>query len=157
MPTWFTYALLAAIAAAAVGVFSKLGIKNTDPAVATAIRGITIAVFMVGMAVWLGKAGGPAGFASLSGRTLFFLVLTGIAGGLSWLWGFMALKAGGDVTAVNAVDRLSIIFLLIFAGLFLQEKITWLKAGGAALIALGTFLMTVPLEKIRELFGMIFR
>ncbi len=145
---WLTYAFLAALAAALVGVFSKIGIKEADPAVATAIRGITIAVFMLGMALWLGKLGG---IGELSGRTLFFLILTGIAGGLSWLWGFMALKAGGDATAVNAIDRTSIIFLVIFAALFLSEAFTWTKAAGALLVAMGAFLLTVPFEKIRTL------
>jgi transporter family protein len=84
------------------------------------------------------------------------LILTGVAGGLSWLWGFMALQSGGEASLVNAIDRLSLVFLLVLATIFLGEKLTWMKALGALVVSLGVFLMTTPLETLRGLFARMF-
>lgn len=148
--TWVIYAFLAAIAAAIVGVLSKIGIVGIDATVATTIRGLSIAVFMGGAALLLGKF---QGVMESSPKTVLFIVLTGIFGGLSWLWGFMALKAGGDATAVNAIDRLSLIFLLILAVFFLGESFTWAKLSGVLLIITGTLLVTLKPEQMNDLFS----
>lgn len=148
--SWVTYAFLAAIAAALVGILSKVGIAGIDSTVATTLRGLSIAVFMGGAALLLGKF---QGVMETSPKTIIFIVLTGIFGGLSWLWGFMALKAGGDATAVNAIDRLSLIFLLILAVLFLGEHFTWAKFFGVLLIILGTLLVTLKPEQLSQLFS----
>lgn len=153
MNEWMLYALLAAIAAAVVGVFSKIGVVGVDPTIATAIRGISIALTMAIVAVWLGKVPQAS---SIPMRSLFFLILTGVAGGLSWLWGFMALQSGGEASLVNAIDRLSLVFLLVLATIFLGEKLTWMKALGALVVSLGVFLMTTPLETLRGLFARMF-
>lgn len=148
--TWVIYAFLAAIAAAIVGVLSKIGIVGIDATVATTIRGLSIAVFMGGAALLLGKF---QGVMESSPKTVLFIVLTGIFGGLSWLWGFMALKAGGDATAVNAIDRLSLVFLLILAVFFLVESFTWAKLSGVLLIITGTLLVTLKPEQMNDLFS----
>ncbi len=148
MPTWTIYAFLAAISAALVGIFSKIGIKGVDATVATAIRGVTIAVAMGGAAFFFGKWDT---LATTSGKALFFIVLAGLFGGLSWLWGFLALQGGGEATAVNAIDRLSIVFILIFAALFLGESFTWQKLFGVSLISLGVVLVTMSREQILTL------
>lgn len=148
--TWVIYAFLAAIAAAIVGVLSKIGIAGVDATVATTIRGLSIAVFMGGAALLLGKF---QGVMESSPKTVLFIVLTGIFGGLSWLWGFMALKAGGDATAVNAIDRLSLVFLLILAVFFLGESFTWAKLSGVLLIIFGTLLVTLKPEQLSQLFS----
>lgn len=142
--TWVAYAFLAAVSAAIVGILSKVGIAGIDSTLATAIRGLSIAVFMGGAAVFLGKW---QGLMTVSPKTFFFIILTGIFGGLSWLWGFMALKAGGDVTAVNAIDKLSLVFLLILAVLFLHESFTWAKFSGIILIVFGTLLVSFKSEQ----------
>ncbi len=148
--TWIIYAFLAALAAAVVGVLSKIGIVGIDSTIATTIRGLSIAVFMGGAALLLGKW---ETLASTSPKTLVFIVLTGIFGGLSWLWGFMALKAGGDVTAVNAIDRLSLVFLLVLALLFLGEEFTWTKFSGVCFIVFGTLLVTFKTEQWKASFA----
>ncbi len=148
MPTWTIYAFLAAISAALVGIFSKIGIKGVDATVATAIRGVTIAIAMGGAAFYFGKWDT---LATTSGKAIFFIVLAGLFGGLSWFWGFLALQGGGDATAVNAIDRLSIVFILIFAALFLNESFTWQKLLGVILISTGVVLVTMSREQITAL------
>ena len=142
--SWIVYAFLAALSAAVVGILSKIGIAGIDSTLATTIRGLSIAVFMGGAALMLGKW---HTLATTNPKTIFFIVLTGIFGGLSWLWGFMALKAGGDVTAVNAIDRLSLVFLLILAFFFLGEEFTWAKFSGVVLIVFGTILVSFKPEQ----------
>lgn len=139
--TWITYAFLAAVSAAVVGVLSKIGIAGVDATVATALRGFSIAVFMGLSALMLGRWGS---LAEASPKAVFFIVLTGVFGGLSWLWGFLALKLGGDATAVNAIDRLSLLILVVLAVLFLGEQFTWTKFFGALLIGIGTLMVTLP-------------
>lgn len=148
--TWVAYAFLAAIAAAIVGVLSKIGIAGVDATVATTIRGLSIAVFMGGAALMLGKF---QGVMESSPKAILFIILTGIFGGLSWLWGFMALKVGGDATAVNAIDRLSLVFLLVLAVLFLGEQFTWAKFSGVLLIIAGTLLVTLKPEQWAQIFS----
>lgn len=148
MSLWVVYAILAAVAAAAVGIFSKIGIVGVDASIATAIRGTVIAVMMGGMALYFGKA---AEFTSIPMKSLVFIALTGVAGGLSWLWGFLALKLGGEASAVNAIDRLSLILLVLFAALFLGEELTWNKVLGSVLVVLGVILMTMKPEVLAAL------
>ena len=142
--SWVFYAFLAALSAAVVGVLSKIGIAGMDATVATTIRGLSIAVFMGGAALLLGRF---EGLTATAPKTIAFIVLTGIFGGLSWLWGFLALKAGGEATAVNAIDRLSLIFLLVLAVFFLGEEFTWMKFGGVLLIIGGILLVTLKPEQ----------
>jgi transporter family protein len=153
MSEWVIYAFLAALAAAVVGVFSKIGIVGVDPTVATTIRGVTIALTMGIVGLSLGKFGG---IASIPTKSLIFIVLTGVAGGLSWLWGFMALRAGGDASLVNAIDRLSLVMLVLLAALFLGEKLTWAKVVGALIVSFGVLIMTTPLEVIKATFTRVF-
>jgi transporter family protein len=152
MPQWSLYAFLAALSAALVGLLSKVGITGVDSTVATAIRGAVIALSMGGAALYLGKW--PS-VLEASPRSLFFIVLAGLFGGLSWLWGFIALKLGGDATAVGAIDRLSIVFLFVLAALFLGEKFTLLRLLGVGLIALGALLVTMSEEQLRGLLSFI--
>jgi transporter family protein len=152
MELWIIYAILAALMAALVGIFSKIGITGVDATIATTIRGLSIALFMGGTAILMGKM---SSIASIPGKSWVFIILTGVAGGLSWLWGFMALKAGGDVTAVNAIDRMSLILLVIFAALFLGEHFTWGKTIGALFIVVGTLLMTLKTEQVTQLLKLL--
>ena len=146
--TWIIYAFLAALSAAVVGILSKIGIAGIDSTLATALRGLSIAVFMGGAALLLGQW---HTLTTTSPKTILFIILTGVFGGLSWLWGFMALKAGGDVTAVNAIDRLSLVFLLILAIFFLGEEFTWTKFSGVILIVCGTLLVSFKPEQLKNI------
>ena len=149
MPAWTLYAILAAVSAALVGIFSKIGIKGIDSTVATAIRGFVIALSMGAAAFFYGKW---ETLATTNGKAIFFIVLAGLFGGLSWLWGFLALQTGGEVTAVNAIDRMSIILVLFFSIFFLGENFTWQKLLGVMFIATGVILVTMSRQQLVTLF-----
>ena len=134
---WVALALLAAVFAALVAIFGKVGLQGLDTTMATTVRAVIMAGFLVVVSLFLGKID----FASLpSGRPLLFIVLSGVAGALSWLAMFGALKMG-PVPGVAALDRLSVVFVLIFSILFLGTQFTWKAALGATLITAGAILM----------------
>lgn len=140
-PTWLVFAFLSAIAAALVAIFGKIGLQDVDPNTATAIRAVIMAVFLVGFILIQGKLSEFATVASNWGA-MKFIVISGVAGALSWLFYFVALKLG-TATQVASIDRLSIVFVIIFALLFLGEKLT-LKVGiGAALVSVGAILIAL--------------
>jgi len=138
---WLIFALLSAITAAAVAIFGKIGLQGVDPNTATAIRAIVMALFLVTVVLVEDR------FTNLSSilankTALFYIILGGIAGALSWLFYFMALKLG-KVSQVAPIDRLSVVFAIVLAFLFLGEKIT-LKTGiGAALVTVGAILIAI--------------
>lgn len=137
MHSWILFALLSAFFAALVAIFGKLGLKGVDTTLATAIRGVIMAVFLAVVAFALGKVHfGEA----IAGRTMLFIVLSGIAGALSWLAYFTALKLG-PASGVAALDRLSVVFVFISATLFLAEAFTWKHLLGAVFVSLGAVLM----------------
>jgi transporter family protein len=134
---WIPLALIGAGFAALVAIFGKVGLQDVDTTLATTVRAVIMATFLIVVTFVLGKAD----FASIPhGRALFFIVLSGIAGALSWLFMFGALKIGPP-PGVAALDRLSVVFVLVFSILFLGTQFTWKSAAGAAMIAVGAMLM----------------
>lgn len=138
MSLWIVYALLAAVFAALVAILGKVGIKGVDTTVATAVRAVVMAVFLVTAAALLGKLGSAT---AIGRRPLLFIGLSGVAGALSWLFYFLALKHGPAI-GVSALDRLSVAFVFVLAIAFLGEPFTWKAAAGAVLVVAGTILMT---------------
>lgn len=138
MQIWFIYAFLAAIFAALVAIFGKIGLKNIDSTLATTVRSVVMAVFLVLMSLSLKKV---SLLHTIEGKALLFIVLSGIAGALSWLFYFYAIQKGEASTA-SAIDRLSIVFVFILAVIFLGEKFTWGSAFGAILIVVGALFMS---------------
>lgn len=138
---WLLYAILSAVTAAAVAVFGKLGLKNLDPTLATTIRSIIMAGFLVIVSLFLKKFEGFT-LASLSSKDWLLIALAGISGALSWLFYFIALKTG-FATKVVAIDRLSIVFVIILAAVFLGESLGWKTALGGLLMVLGAILVTL--------------
>lgn len=135
--TWILLSLLAAVSAAAVAIFGKLGLQDIDTTFATTIRAIIMTGFLIVASVALGKFD----ISSLpQGKPLLFIILSGLAGAISWLAMFGALKIG-PAPGVSALDRLSVVFVLIFSILFLGTQFTWKAALGAGLITLGAILM----------------
>jgi len=134
---WILYALLAAIFAAAVAILGKIGLKDIDSTLATTIRAVVMAGFLVGAAAILNKA--PL-LKAVESKTLLFIILSGVAGALSWLFYFLALKYGPAV-GVAALDRLSVVFVVILAALFLGEAMTLKSATGLVLIVAGALLL----------------
>jgi transporter family protein len=138
VPLWIGYALLAAFFAALVAIFGKVGIKDVDATLATAVRAVIMAAFLVTAAVALGKTGGIGG---ISRRSFLFIVLSGAAGAASWLFYFIALREG-PATGVAALDRLSVVIVFILAVIFLGDALTVKAALGAALVVAGAILLT---------------
>lgn len=131
------FALIGAGFAALVAIFAKIGLEGVDTTFATTLRAIVMAVFLIVVALGLGKFD----LGNLPpGKALFFIALSGIAGALSWLAMFAALKLG-PAPGVSAIDRTSVVFVLIFSILFLGTQFTWKAALGALLIAAGAILL----------------
>ena len=138
MPLWIGYALLAAFFAALVAIFGKVGIREVDATLATAVRAVVMAAFLVTVAVALGKTGSLGG---ISRRSFVFIVLSGVAGAASWLCYFVALR-DGPATGVAALDRLSVVIVFALAVVFLGDAFTLKAAIGAALVVTGAILLT---------------
>ncbi len=134
---WIIYALLSAIFASLVAIFGKIGLKDVDSTLATTIRSVVMAVFLIVVSLSLGKSSLLNTFDS---KAIGYIVLSGIAGALSWLFYFIAIK-NGPVSGVASVDRLSVAFVFILAILFLGEAFTWMKLAGVILIVAGAILM----------------
>jgi bacterial/archaeal transporter family protein len=134
---WWTYALLAAIFAAATAILAKKGVEEVDPDLATAIR--TVVILAITWAVVFAK-GSVSNVNNLSSRNLVFLALSGIATGFSWLFYFKALQLG-RVSQVAPVEKLSIALTLVFAVVFLGEPLNWKTALGTGLILLGVLVL----------------
>ena len=134
--TWILFALIGAIFAALVAVLGKIGLQGIDTTLATTLRAVIMAVFLVVVSFSFGKMN----LALPSGRALLFITLSGIAGALSWLAMFYALKIG-PAPGVSAIDRTSVVFVLVLSLLFLGTQFSWKAAIGAALITLGAVLM----------------
>lgn len=141
MSTWLIYALLSAISAAMVAVFGKMGLQHLDANTATAIRAVIMALFLVGVVVIQGKLNLISEIIE-NRKAMFFIALSGIAGALSWLLYFMAIK-NGQVSQVAPIDKLSVVFAVIFAVILFGEKISLIAAGGVALITVGALMVAL--------------
>lgn len=141
MSTWLVYALLSAISAAMVAVFGKMGLQHLDANTATAIRAVIMALFLVGVVVVQGKLNLISEIIE-NRKALFFIALSGIAGALSWLFYFMAIK-NGQVSQVVPIDKLSVVFAVIFAVILFGEKVSMIAAGGVALITVGALMVAL--------------
>ena len=138
---WIFYAFLSSITAALVAIFGKAGLKDIDSTLATTIRSIIMAVFLFVVSFSLKKFHNFS-LSSFSSKDWVFIVLAGIAGALSWLFYFLALKYG-LATKVVVIDRLSLVFVIILAAIFLGEKIGWNSVVGAILMIAGAIFITL--------------
>lgn len=135
--TWLGWALLSAVFAAATALLAKVGIQGIDSNLATAIRTTVVLVFSWSIAIALGKHGA---ITEIGRRSWLFLVLSGLATGLSWLCYFRALQLGPG-SSVAPIDKLSVVIVIVCAWLFLGESLTPLKLAGGGLIAAGAVLL----------------
>jgi bacterial/archaeal transporter family protein len=136
---WWIYALLSAFFAALTAIFAKMGIKNMDTDLATAIRTVVILVLAWVFVLFKGSVGTMG---SLTKQNWIFLILSGCATGLSWIFYFKALQLG-KVSQVAPIDKLSVAIAIVLAVIFLGEPITWKSAIGALMIIGGTFVLIV--------------
>lgn len=129
--------MLSAFFASLTAIFAKVGVKNIDSDLATAIRTTVIFILVWGIALFKGTV--PA-IQNLQKQTWLFLLLSGCATGLSWLFYFKALQIG-KVSQVAPVDKLSVALTITLSVIFLGEVITWKIATGALLIIAGTLVL----------------
>jgi transporter family protein len=135
--TWVFWALLSAVFAAATALLAKVGVAGIDSNLATAIRTTVIVIFTWAIALGLEKQNA---IAEISRRSWIFLILSGICTGLSWLCYFRALQLG-PASSVAPVDKLSVVFVILGAWIFLGEGLTPMKIGGASLITIGAIVL----------------
>lgn len=136
---WKIYALLSALFAALTAIFAKLGVKDIDSNLATAIRVAVILVLTWGIALFTGAT---RGIRTVSSTTLTFLVLSAIATGLSWLFYFKALQLG-DASRVAPIDKLSVAMVIFLSILFLHEPASAKTIVGGILITCGSLVLVL--------------
>jgi transporter family protein len=133
---WFVWALLSAFFAGLTAVLAKVGVQQIDSNLATAIRTVVILIFAWGVAL----ATKNQSISLLTNRTWIFLILSGIATGLSWLCYFRALQLG-EASQVAPVDKLSVIVAIALAAIFLHERVTWHHWVGGTFIFTGAVIL----------------
>jgi transporter family protein len=134
---WWVFALLSAVFAALTTVFAKIGVKGVNSDLATAIRTVVILIVAWGIVAARGQL---SGIGALSRQTWLFLILSGLATGLSWLFYFRGLQLG-QAAPVAAVDKFSLVLILILSALFLSEPLTWKSVSAVVLITAGTLVL----------------
>ncbi len=137
--SWLVYALLSAVFAAMTTILAKIGVRDVDSNLATAIRTTVILIFTWGI-VFAQKT--TTQLQTINRSSMLFLVLSGLATGLSWLFYFRALQVG-EATKVVPIDKLSLILTIIFAALFLKERFTLFTAIGAVLMMAGAIMISL--------------
>lgn len=136
---WWIFALLSAVFAALTSILAKVGIEDVDSTLATAIRTVAV-VGMSWLMVFITNT--QLGILSISKKSWIFLILSGLATGASWLCYYKAIQMG-DVSKVVPIDKLSVLFTLILAFIFLHEEFNVKSLIGSILITAGTLFMVL--------------
>lgn len=136
---WAVFALLSAVFAALTSILAKIGIEKVDSTLATAIRTVAV-VGMSWLMVFITNA--QSGITQISRKSWIFLILSGLATGASWLCYYKAIQIG-DVSKVVPIDKLSVVFTLVLAFIFLHEEFNIKSVIGAILITAGTLFMVL--------------
>lgn len=136
---WWLFALLSAVFAALTSILAKVGIEGVDSNLATAIRTMVV-VGMSWLMVFVTNA--QSGITNIGKKSWIFLVLSGLATGVSWLCYYKAIQIG-DVSKVVPIDKLSVVFTLVLAFIFLHEEFNAKSLVGCILIAAGTLFMVL--------------
>lgn len=144
---WVLFAFASAFFAGVTSILAKIGVKDVDSHVATAIRTIIVLIFSLIMVFIIGS---QSTIVNIDGKTFLFLILSGLSTGGSWLCYFKALQLG-DVNKVVPIDKSSTILTMILAFIFLNEKITINMVIGMIGIAIGTYLMIQKKEKAEKI------
>ena len=139
---WLQYALLSALSASLVGIFGKVGMQGIDSNLATTIRSVVMTVFLIGLSAALGLG---SKLHALHSRAVLMIVLSGIAGAVSWLFYFKAIQAG-TVAQVAPIDKLSMPLAVLLAVVILRERPTGMNWAGILLIAAGAYLAAKPAQ-----------
>ena len=139
IPSWTLYAVLSALFAGLVPIFAKHGLGNVDSTLATTVRSVVMTAFLLSVS---GVTGRLPEVSRLDRQAVGAIVFSGVAGALSWLFYFLALK-DGPVAAVAGIDRTSVVFAVLLAALLLSEPLSLRSAFGAGLVVLGALLMAL--------------
>ncbi len=134
---WWIYALLSAFFASLTAIFAKIGVTNVNSDLATAIRTVVILIVAWGIAIARGEL---KGITDLSRHSILFLILSGIATGLSWIFYYKALQIG-KVSQVAPVDKLSVALTIVLSVVILKETLSLKVAIGAVMIIAGTLVL----------------
>ena len=134
---WVVYALLSALFAALTSILAKIGINGVDSNLATAIRTVVVLIMAWGLVFMTGV---QKQISNIGARSWLFLVLSGIATGLSWLFYYRALQMG-DASKVVPIDKSSVVISMVLAFVVLKEQLTWQSIVGGLLITAGTFVL----------------
>lgn len=143
---WIFYAVGSAFFAGVTSILAKCGIRKTDSDVATAVRTVVVLLFSWLMVL---LSGTWTGITEIGGKTLLFLILSGLATGASWLCYFHALQKG-DINKVVPIDKSSTVITILLAFIFLHEGLTWEKAVSIVLIGVGTMFMITRKESVSD-------
>lgn len=138
---WMVLAAGSALFAALVTIFGKIGLGGVDPTLATIVRSVIMAMLLVLVGLVFGKFEGIQA-ATFGGRAWLFVFLAALAGALSWLCYFAALKLG-PASAVAVIDKLSVVLIIILAAVFLNESFTMATAIGMFLLIIGSALIVL--------------
>ncbi|MBQ9530587.1 MAG: EamA family transporter [Clostridia bacterium] len=136
---WFWFALGSAVFAALTAILAKIGIDGVDSNLATAIRTVVV-VLMAWVMVFITHS--QSGLTEISKKSWLFLILSGLATGLSWICYYKALQLG-EASKVVPIDKLSVVITLVLAFVFLKEEFTAKSLIGCILIGIGTLLLTI--------------
>ena len=136
---WLIFAIGSAVFAALTSILAKIGIEGVGPNLATAIRTLVV-VAMAWVMVFITNQ--QSGLAEISKRSWIFLILSGLATGLSWICYYKALQLG-QASKVVPIDKMSVVLTLILAFVFLHEQFTWKSIVGCLLITAGTLFMVL--------------
>ncbi len=134
---WFRWALLSGFFAGLTAVLAKIGVAGVDSTLATAIRTSVVLIFTLALFFTIQSGGN---IFALTSRNWLFLVLSGLATGLSWVCYFRALQLG-EASRVAPIDKLSVLFAIVFAVLFLKEHLTWQHWIGGSLVLIGSIIL----------------
>src|SRR5579885_1449883 len=134
---WVVLGLLSALFAALVAILAKVGLQDVDATLATTVRAAIMALLLIVVSAGSGRL---SLLHQVPGGAWAFIALSGLAGAASWLCYFLAIQAG-TASQVAALDRLSIVFVVVLAGLFLGEDLSLPRLAGAALIVGGALLV----------------
>lgn len=134
---WVLYALLSAFFAALTSIFAKIGIENVNSNLATAIRTVVVLIMAWGMVFLTGKQGE---IAHIGQRSWLFLILSGCATGLSWMFYYKALQMG-DASKVIPIDKFSVVISMLLAFFVLKETIDLKTVLGGLFVTIGTFIL----------------
>lgn len=134
---WILYALLSAFFAALTSILAKLGIENVNSNLATAIRTVVVLIMAWGIVFLTGKQNE---ISDIGSKSWLFLILSGCATGLSWLFYYKALQIG-EASKVVPIDKFSVVISMVLAFFILGEAVNWKTIIGGLLITIGTFVL----------------